>query len=1712
MTLGFRSRCVPLFGLVLFLAALPLATAGGRAPAPPRQTAMPPGGPPPSAAIHFEHLAIEQGLSQSTVAAIIQDRFGFMWFGTDDGLNRYDGYQFTIFRHDPDDPASLSQGGIQEIYEDRAGALWVRTTSGGLDRYDRDRNRFVHYRRGDGGLGTLAEDFVWDLYEDRSGTLWAGTYLSGLFRYDRETDRFVQYRHDPANPDSLSDDRVYAVLEDNTGLLWIGTAKGLDRLDRVSGHFVHFAHDPTDPTTLAGERVQLIYEDRAGRLWVATYGTGLNLFDRSSGRVTRYFHDPQNPQSIDQTTRLSELYEDARGYLWVRHFDGRLDRFDAEKGVFKRFRHDAAQPESATSVAGPSHDNVSFIREDRNGNTWVGTFGGGLDRFDPDREQFVHYRHASYDPASLSDNQLLSFYEDRAGGIWLGTFGHGLDRIDPAQLQFPHYRIDPQAADAAENNVVLDVRADRTGLVWAGSSAGLSSLDRATGQVTRYRHDPEDPSSLSAGRVWSVFEDSQGRLWIGTETSLDRLDRATARFTHFKNTPEDPNAAYGMITAITEDGAGGLWLGVYGRGLEHFDPEREIFTHYEYHLGEVQASLAFYREVWAVYRARDGRIWIGTTRGLYGFDPTTGTAAHYDHDPQDPSSISNNAIYAITEDRAGRLWLGTWGGGLNQLDRSAGTLVHYTVKDGLPNNTVYCILEDPADQLWLSTNDGLSRFDPSARVFRNYDSGDGLQSNEFNTGACSSTPQGEMFFGGVNGFNAFFPDRVEDSSTVPPVVLTALTSEGQPLPLEQAVESLTELTLRWPVDAFEFEFAALGSSRPDKNRYAFKLEPLESAWTQVGTRRFGSYAHLAGGTYTLRLKASNSAGIWDEEGISLKIAVIPPFWETWLFRGALVLALAALAGGGVRWRIASVENRNRQLAVEVAERTLAIAGQTADLEALYEADAELERHVQLDQVLQALVDIAVDRLHADKSAVLAWDDGHERLTIRVARNFSAEAIGRISFAPGEGFVGQVMATGEPVMVADAAADLRRVQERPEIIEAVLGEGIRSFMHIPIRLATEGRAQHGEVFGVFNVCFDELRAFDGREQRLFTALAQRAALAVQNAQHFAAEQRRAEQFRVIGDVGRGLASILDIEALLSEIVRLIQQAFRYDHVGLALIEGDEAVYRVAAGKLWDDPSFEFAPDRLKLGSEGPALSEAEGPVLSGAEGITGWVAGSGEPLLVPDVREEPRYVWMRGCMTRSELAVPLKVAGKVIGVLDAQSDRLNAFDESDLTVMQSLANQAAIAIENARLYESVNRQVAQLTALQETNRAVASTLERDALLRLIMEQATTLLRADGGMINLVDWEKLEDEVVACNGAAAQWQGARGSLDTSLSGWAALHNQSMISNRLDKDARVAPDALGWLAQAHIQSVALAPLTIKDRVAGTLVLVKEAGKGGFDQADLDLLVAFADQTAIAIENARLYEEAQQVAASQERSRLARDLHDAVTQTLFSASLIAEVLPGLWENDPSEGRQLLGELRQLTRGALAEMRTLLLELRPAALVEANLGDLLRQLAESVSGRTGIPVAASLEGCPVPDLPDEVQVALYRIAQEALNNIVKHAQARHAEVRLGCSRAEMPNGGRPGDGAQESAEPAASEHQSAQQAAGEAPIRVVLTIEDDGRGFDPAAVPLDHLGLGIIRERSQAIGAMLRIDSGMGRGTVVEVSWDSGRENDNHTNSRPHR
>jgi two-component system nitrate/nitrite sensor histidine kinase NarX len=445
------------------------------------------------------------------------------------------------------------------------------------------------------------------------------------------------------------------------------------------------------------------------------------------------------------------------------------------------------------------------------------------------------------------------------------------------------------------------------------------------------------------------------------------------------------------------------------------------------------------------------------------------------------------------------------------------------------------------------------------------------------------------------------------------------------------------------------------------------------------------------------------------------------------------------------------------------------------------------------------------------------------------------------------------------------------------------------------------------------------------------------------------------------------------------------------------------------------------------------------------------------------------------LPKTWLGVPILVGGEVKGIISLQNlDKEDAFSTHDIDLLLTLTNSLSLFLENATLLSGMEKRLAQLAALQETNRAVVSTLDLPTLLDLIINQATTLLQADGGILNLVNWEKQEDEVYACNGSAANSLGIRMPLQSSLSGWVVLHNQAEISNQIREDPRTSETRGNKAFYKPVTNAAVAPMTIKDHVIGSLVVTdKLGGTADFEKDDLDLLVGFANQAAIAIENAKLYQQAQHLAVIEERNRLARELHDAVTQTLFSASLIAEAVPAAWEKDPLQGSELLLDLRSLSRGALAEMRTLLLELRPAALVETHLEDLLRQLGEAASGREGIPVNIQVEG--EGTIPHEVHVAIYRIAQEAVNNTVKHARASRIDIHL-CYPCQEEN------------------DQSKAH-----PCSVQLCIADDGRGFDVDQAPRHRLGLGIMHERAQAIGAKLTISSRLGEGTRVTVCWNEG-------------
>ncbi len=829
--------------------------------------------------VRFRHLGVEDGVPDKNVYDVLQDRLGFLWLATSIGLVRYDGYTFTTYKPDPDDPTSL------------AGRL------------------------------------VTDLYEDRSGTLWIAT-RGGLNRFDRPNESFVSYRHDADDPASLDFDSVSVVLEDRAGWLWVGTGDlemytsggGLNRLDRETGTFVHYRHDADDPQSLGFGAVISLWEGRGGELWVGTSGGGLNRFDPRSGRSVRYQHDPDDDTSLSQD-QVSALLEDRSDRLWVGTWAGGLNRFEPETGTFRRYRHDAGD---AASLA---NDRVLSLYEDRGGTLWIGT-RGVLERYDPATDGFVHYRHDPLDPDSLSDNVAIwGMTEDRAGTMWLTVRGAGLDRFDRYASRFfryAHHR--PGDPGSLSHSHVTAVCEDRSGNLWVGTEgAGLDRVDAASGIVTHFRPDPGRPGSLSHGYVLSLHESPSGTLWVGTLNGLDRFEPATGSFTHFTHDGDGPRSLGGeRVSTIVDGTAGELWIGFLGGGgLDRFDPATGTFTHYpprEDDPGSLPNGM-----VVTVYLDRAGELWIGTEgAGVCRLEAATETFdCHYSRD------LGLEVATALHEDAAGRFWVGTFGGGLHLLDRATGDLRRLTDRDGLPHDVVYSILEDDEGRLWLSTGKGLSVMDPDRELFRNYDHSDGIRGDLFFGGGTQGAG-GRLYYGGSGGLFAFHPRDVADNPHPPQVVLTDFRIGQQAVPigggaaLRRHISVAEEIRLRHDENVISFSFAALHYSDPAGNRYAYRLKPLEAKWSYVGSRRFASYAHLAPGTYRFEVKAASSDGIWSPEAAGVRLIIRPPWWRTWW---AYVLYSAAFLAAAL-----TLERTHRARLVRRERRDAENQRQTRELE------------------------------------------------------------------------------------------------------------------------------------------------------------------------------------------------------------------------------------------------------------------------------------------------------------------------------------------------------------------------------------------------------------------------------------------------------------------------------------------------------------------------------------------------------------------------------------------------------------------------------------------------------------------------------------------------------------------------------------------------------------------------------------------------------------
>ncbi len=826
--------------------------------------------------LKFERLSLEHGLSQSVVTCIVQDRLGFMWFGTMDGLNKYDGYAFTVFKHDPLDSSSLSSNHITALYEDAAGTLWIGTREG-LHRFDRVRGRFVRYQHNPNDAFSLSDQAITAMISGKDPhRLWVGTAGGGLNLLDTQTGRCITYQTDPQAPASLPGNHVQALCLDRTGALWIGTWSGLAKLEQLSE-------------------------------------------DGRSARFTSFKHDPKLPNSLSRNT-IWAVHEDSRDgrTLWVTTFGGGVNRFDRATGQFKVYRHQAEEELSL------SYDVVRPICEDREGTLWFGT-GTGLNRYDREHDHFLHYSHESSNPQSLSNNDVWSIFEDRSGVLWVGTYGGGLSKFSKAGEKFEHYAHDPGDPHSLGHNMVMSIAEDERGRMWIGTGGGglyqmvapaENERHRHAVQFKRYAHEPANPHSLLSDGVAAICAGhyrGQPALWVGTGDGLHRMT-AEGRFVHYQYERENPHSLGGQgVSVIFESPeTGTLWVGTGAGGLNRFttdlhatngsrDGTQEGFVRYRH--DPANANSLSSNAIHALAESRTGGdlyLWIGTAEGLNRLHQTTGEIKRYRHRANDATSLSNDqvlAIYADADSAGGTLWVGTAGGGLNLLDVRRETFTSFVEKDGLPNGVIYGILGDDRGHLWLSTNNGLSKFAKATRGFRNYSTADGLQSREFNQGGYFRNRRGEMFFGGINGFNRFHPEHIEDNPQAPLVVLTSFKKLDKEAKLDTAISMIKHIRLSYRDYFIAFAFAALEYTHPEKNQYAYKLEGFDEDWVYCDTRRYASYTNLAGGRYVFRVKGANSDGVWNAEGLAVHLVVTPPVWKTWWF----LASTAVLFTGGGFW-------------------------------------------------------------------------------------------------------------------------------------------------------------------------------------------------------------------------------------------------------------------------------------------------------------------------------------------------------------------------------------------------------------------------------------------------------------------------------------------------------------------------------------------------------------------------------------------------------------------------------------------------------------------------------------------------------------------------------------------------------------------------------------------------------------------------------------------
>lgn len=795
-----------------------------------------------SANIRFTGYDIEDGLSQNTVNTIIQDKYGFMWFGSQDGLNRFDGFEFEIFIANANDKNALSNDYINQLFIDQQGTLWIATRGGGLNRFNYDTETFESFLYDKAGKNETYHS-IKQIIQANPTELWLATHGAGIQVFNLQSQTFSPLPLTQTDQLFFSKKAVTCLMLDKKNNLWLGSeVDGLFKYTIDTKTIEVFSHNEQISSSLSDNQITDIFQDKSDAIWIATLN-GLNRYQPASLDFKRFMHNEKDKNSLSHNV-IRDITEDKQQVLWLATSAG-LNKLNKNRDTFYHYQN---SPTVKDSLSG---NIVYSLYQASDGIMWVGLFAHGVNKFYLTPRLFQHIYKDDNTTSSLQSNEIWGVFEDSYGGIWLATDGGGLNHYDRKSQKVKTYLHDKLNNNSISSDRVWAITEEKPGVLWVATyDAGLNLIDTRTNKVEHFMHESGNDNSLIDNKVIALYKDTEQNLWIGTKSGLDKFNTTTRQFSHFShNTNDNRSLSFNYVLSIFEDSRGLIWVSTYGGGLNYYDKLSQKFTRYQ-------------------------------------------------HDPKNNNSIVSNAVMSASEDSEGNIWIATLSG-LNKFDFTQQKFSLFNKQNGLANETIYSAIEGNDNALWFSTNRGISRLDPRDNSVTNFSLADGLQSYEFNSGAFLKSSTGELYFGGINGFNVFNPQDYQQQQQDIALTITKVrlfnqaisitppgdkgfSTDDSDFHLNKAIYLLDELTLSHKETLISFEFSTLDFSEASNINYEYKLDNLDADWIKTNHKsRLATYTNIPAGSYTLMLRAKKHNQAWGETVTKLSIIVKPAPWLSW---------------------------------------------------------------------------------------------------------------------------------------------------------------------------------------------------------------------------------------------------------------------------------------------------------------------------------------------------------------------------------------------------------------------------------------------------------------------------------------------------------------------------------------------------------------------------------------------------------------------------------------------------------------------------------------------------------------------------------------------------------------------------------------------------------------------------------------------------------------